>query len=348
MFDELMREFRRLERPQQIPVSMPSDEEGYFDRECPSPDCLFQFKIHEDDWRDKVRDEEVFCPFCGHTADSGKWLTQEQLAHAKEASIAHVRGRIGIAMRRDADSWNRRQSRNSFIRLTMKVDGDPQPILVPAGAAESMRLKIPCPACSCRYAVIGAAFFCPACGHNSAELLFGQSVAGIRNALDALASVRTAIPDRDTAQTTVRLIVENGLQNAVTAFQLYTEALYARHPSASAPRRNAFQNLAEGSELWHNAFGKDYSDHLNAGELAVVARMFQQRHLLAHRQGLVDADYIRRSGDVSYRVGQRVVIRETAVREGLVLVEKLAAGMAADVMTENRGFDPAQNPPGAA
>ena len=46
MFDELLRELRRFETPQQIPVSMPSDDEGYFDRECPSPECLFQFKVH--------------------------------------------------------------------------------------------------------------------------------------------------------------------------------------------------------------------------------------------------------------------------------------------------------------
>ena len=49
--------------------------------------------------------------------------------------------------------------------------------------------------------------------------MFGQSVAAIRNALDALPSVRTAIADRDTAVTTTRLIIENGLQNVVTTFQ---------------------------------------------------------------------------------------------------------------------------------
>ena len=91
-----------------------------------------------------------------------------------------------------------------------------------------MRLRIVCPACSCRYAVIGAAFFCPACGHNAADLMFSQSIAGIRNALDALPGVRAAIPDRDTAETTARLLVENGLQNAVTAFQRYAEALKFR------------------------------------------------------------------------------------------------------------------------
>ena len=68
MFEDLIRGLRQLETPRTIRLSLPADEEGYFDRECPALECLFEFKIHEDDWREKVRDEEVFCPFCGHTA----------------------------------------------------------------------------------------------------------------------------------------------------------------------------------------------------------------------------------------------------------------------------------------
>jgi len=330
MFDELMRELRRLEGPHEIRVPLASDEEGYLDRECPAPECLFQFKVHQDDWRDRVRDEEVFCPSCGHAAHSRSWFTREQLEHGKQVAIAQMKGRIGMAMRRDAASWNGRQPRNSLIRITLDVKTAPAPVLVPAAAAAAMRLRIACAECGCRYAVIGAGFFCPCCGHNSAALMFAQSLAAIRNALDALPAIRTAISDRDTAETTVRLVIENGLQNAVTAFQRYAEALYSRHPSAPRARRNAFQNLDEGSVLWEAAFGKRYSDHVDAGALALLTRMFQQRHLLAHRQGLVDEDYIARSADAAYRIGQRLVVREAAVRECLVLVESLADGMARD------------------
>ncbi|MGE3703553.1 MAG: hypothetical protein AB7G08_33230 [Hyphomicrobiaceae bacterium] len=329
MFDELIRELERLSTNSQISVPLPSDEEGYLDRECPSQECQFDFKIFEEDWRDKVRDEGVFCPFCGHTAQSDQWHTQEQVEAAREAAMDQLQGRINSAMKRDADQWNRRQPRNSFLRITMQVDSRPQHVLLPHTAAEPMQLKISCPACACRYAVIGAAFFCPACGHNAADLMFTQSIGGIRNALDALSGIRAGIADRDVAETTTRLLVENGLQNAITAFQRYAEVLYAtRHPSLPAPRRNAFQNLSEGSSLWQTASGKSYGDFLAAVELDSLARYFQQRHLLAHREGLVDEDYIKRSRDTSYREGQRLVIREASVRECLALIEKLACGMA--------------------
>lgn len=330
MFDDLIRELRRLDGTHEISAPIPSDDQGYLDRECPSSECLSQFKVHGDDWRDKVRDEEVFCPFCRHAADSGKWLTQEQVKHLEETVLAQVQQRLGSAMKRDAQRWNQRQRRDSFIRITMQVNDRPQSLLLPPAAAEPMRLKITCPDCACRYAVIGAAFFCPACGHNAADLMFGQSVTGLRNTLDALGAIRAALTDRDAAETTARLLVENSLQNAVTAFQRYAEVLYARRPSLPRPRRNAFQNLGEGSELWHAATGKRYSDYLGSGELAALTRFFQQRHLLAHTQGLIDADYIARTGDTTYQVGQRLIVREAAVRECLVLIEKLAEALASE------------------
>ncbi len=284
MFEELLRELDRLSGTHTVSIKVPSDTDGYFDRECPSVECTFQFKVHEHDWRHKVRDEEVFCPFCGHAAGSDSWWTQQQLKHAEEAALAQIEGRLSGAMNRDAQRWNRNQPKNSFISMSMKVDSRPQHVLLPPAAAEPMELRITCPECACRYAVIGTAYFCPACGHNAADLMFTQSIEGIRKTLDAIASITAAVSDRDTAKNMKRLIIEHGLQNAVTAFQRYAEALYSRFPELHAPRRNAFQNLTEGSDLWQKATGKRYKDYLSANVLKTLERYFQQRHLLAHRQ----------------------------------------------------------------
>jgi uncharacterized Zn finger protein (UPF0148 family) len=329
MFEDTIRELKELQG-QRVAVPDPVDEDGYLDRECPAEKCLFGFKVHQEDWRDKVRDEEVFCPFCGHAAPARQWATREQVEHLKTAALAQIQERLGTALRRDTARWNQRQPRNGFITMTMSCREGSRSVVVPAAAVEPMRLKISCPACSCRYAVIGAAFFCPACGHNAAELVFSQSLAGIRRAIEVLDGVRSAIRDRDAAATTVRLLTENGLQNAVTAFQRFAEAVYVRIPGAKAPRRNALQNLAEGSGLWQKACGKGYDTYLNPQELAALTRFFQQRHLLAHTEGIVDAHYIARAGDREYRVGQRIVIKESSVRECVTLIEKLAAGLALD------------------
>ena len=332
MFDDLIRELERLEGTHRIPVSIQSDVDGYLDRECPSAECEFEFKVCADDWRDKIRDEEVFCPFCGHTDTSNNWCTAEQVHHLRNTAIAHMRNRIDHAMRQDADNWNRQQPKNDFISITLEVTSPAPPIPLPPLAADPMRLKITCPACACRYAVVGAAFFCPACCHNAADLMFSQAVTGIRGALDSFATVRASMPDLDAAETTARLITEFGLQNAVTAFQRYAEALYGLLPSPPPARRNAFQNLTEGSTLWHKVSGKHFSDYLADDEMRVLTRCFQQRHLLAHTQGLIDVDYIKRTGDTNHRVGQRVIIRAESVWQCLLLLEKLTAAMATDTI----------------
>ncbi len=325
----MIRELRYLEGTHQIPVSIQADEDGYFDRRCHAEECLFAFKVHLEDWRDEVHERAV-CPFCGRSAGSDDWNTQKQSEHFKEVAIAHVNQRLGRAIRRDADCWNRRQPHNSFIGFTMTVEGRPSHVPLPPTAAEPMRLRIECSQCRCRYAVIGAAFSCPACGHNDAEAVFNLAIAGIRGALDALPSVRAAVTDRDVGESAARSLVEHGLQNAVTAFQRNAGALYSQLVSAPKPRRNAFQNIAEGSNLWYNATGKWYSTHLSSAEMKSLRRAFQQRHLLAHTQGIVDQNYIANSGDTSHQPGQRLVLTETTVRHYPDCIQGLAGSLLED------------------
>ena len=231
-------------------------------------------------------------------------------------------------MKRTANQFNRSQPCGGFLQISMGVPGGPTVIVLPMAATESMRQRIECVSCGCRYAVIGAAFFCPACGHNSVGEIFSRTLDAIRGSLNVLEIIRASIDDPDTANDTCRFVVENGLQNAVAAFQRYLGALYDRIGATRSPRRNAFQNLREGSDIWKFATGTEYSDYLDDQELSELGIYFQQRHLLAHRQGLVDQNYIDRSGDSTYGVGQRLVVSTESVRGCVDLVGKLGTALA--------------------
>jgi hypothetical protein len=187
-----------------------------------------------------------------------------------------------------------------------------------------------CDACGAGYAVLGPAFFCPCCGHNSVEKMFDAALAKVRTKIEGIEVVREALRapvGADGAETFCRSTIEGGLQDCVVAFQHLAERLYRPPAGSKAAAPNVFQRLDEGSQLWKSAVGKGYDDWLAAAELADLKVLFQRRHLLAHREGLVDDKYLQKSGDSTYRVGQRIVVSVADVLRMVELIEKLGVAL---------------------
>jgi hypothetical protein len=332
MFDKLIREMKKLERGVRIPVQIPLDEKGYMDRLCPSEECQSEFKVLFDDWRDKVSDEVVYCPICRFEASSTEWNTESQQEHIRRTAMAHLKNVVNRAIREDARSFNARQPRGGLISMSMSIKSSHSPILIPSDAADELRQDFTCEGCECRYSSLGAAFFCPACGHNSALTTFLTAVDTVEASISNLGKIREAVEaaaDGDTATNTVRQILENSLVRLVASFQRFVEASFQRLPNASSfkVRKNLFQNLSESTTLWKNATGKGYEDVLTPIEMADLTLYFQQRHILAHKEGIVDQSYIDNSGDRSYSVGQRLVTKENTVLRLAVVLRKLAQSL---------------------
>ncbi|CAM3885567.1 hypothetical protein G6L26_007085 [Agrobacterium radiobacter] len=321
MFKNLQRELNRLANTSSISIPLESDSDGFFDKECPDQKCLFQFKIHTEDWKNIVRDEEVFCPSCRHVAPATSWYTRKQIEEGREYALNSVKAGINKAMRADAAESKRRQRRNSFLSITLEVKGGHDVVLLPVAAADPMRLRTTCESCQCRYSYIGAAFFCPSCGKNSASHTFAQTLATIRTAATLGDSLRANLGP-DEAEVITRTLLEKAMQDTVMSFQRLCEQLHEIKAGPKA-RRNAFQNLEAGSELWAQTIGASYDQLVDIDTLQKLTMYFQQRHLLAHQQGIVDADYITRSGDTSYATGQRLIVHSNVVLEFADLIEKL-------------------------
>ncbi|WP_319498116.1 hypothetical protein [uncultured Cohaesibacter sp.] len=322
MFKNLQRELERLGRMKEISVPIESDSEGYLDKECPSASCLFFFKIYGEDWSNIVRDEEVFCPSCGHVAPAASWYPREQVEAGRSYALGTITNSMNKAMRADATASKRRQHRNSFLSINIDAKGGKDAVLVPVAATEPMRLRTTCENCGCRYSYVGAAYFCPSCGANSASHTFMQTLNASRTAAGLGDTLRNTL-EPDDAAVMIRTLLEKAIQDTVMSFQRLNEQLYERQSGKTA-RRNVFQNLDKGSELWAAEIGHGYVDLIGQIRLDQLRIYFQQRHLLAHQQGIVDQDYIDRSGDQTYAIGQRLLIRDSAVNEFADLVEELS------------------------
>ena len=313
-----------------ISITLPSDEEGYFDRKCPSGECEFEFKILEEDWDKVGNDESIYCPFCHYVAKKEEdWHTKEQLNYAEKIAQAHVEKILDSALRKDAQDFNSSQRRDSLITMKMEVKGTSKTFRFPARVLDTMKIKICCPKCACHYSFIGAAFFCPTCGYNTVETNFENAILSYRKTIDAIPTIQKVLAeDKDTMEVLTRRIIENTLQNAVTTFQDVSQNLFVRLPGVEETqiRRNAFQNLEEGNELWKNRMNFSYLEVMSSKEWSLLKKMFQQRHLLAHTEGIVDENYLKRSEDSYYSLGQRIVVNKYEVIQLLDIIQKIVDG----------------------
>ncbi|HAS8600447.1 TPA: hypothetical protein I7783_20985 [Vibrio vulnificus] len=306
MFENLIKEMEKLNS---VSVPIETDSKGYVDKQCPSESCEFKFKVNQEDWKNIFKDEAVWCPLCKHEATSDQWFTKEQVQHAHSEAKSVLEGVIHNAMKKDASKFNRRQNNKGFISMSLKVSGGTKrTIALPAEAAEEMQLEIQCESCNSRFAVIGSAYFCPACGHNSVEQTFFDSIRKIAAKKDNIDVIRSSLANeigKDEAELICRSLIETCISDGVVAFQKLCEGLY--QPNGKAPF-NAFQRLEQSSELWKEVHGEGYDDWLGESGLASLNVLYQKRHLLAHSEGIVDEKYINKSGDTSYKAGQRLVI----------------------------------------
>lgn len=341
MFEELQRQLRKLSEQRAITlnISIPDDEDGYLDRECPNADCKAHFKVLSDDYSAQIPSgHQAFCAFCRHAAEAGKsWFTEEQAEYIQNAAQRQLGDTLTSAMERDAIRQNARARATPKrglidISMTMQVKRGARPLLVPPAARKALQQRFTCSVCRLHWASLGASFFCHACGHNCVSTTFDHTIATVRSIIENLQAVRTtlcATQDEDTAANTVRQIREDQFARVVGAFERLGENLFASLPNA-APLRcsgNVFQRVDDHSTLWRAAKGFGFEAFLSAAELEELKLRFQQRHVLSHGQGIVDQRYIDRSGDASYAVGQRLVVKDHDILALVILIERLAAGL---------------------
>jgi len=321
MFEKLLREIKQLDG-MKVSIPINADENGFIDKECPDKECMFVFKVHEEDWKNNFKDESVFCPMCGNESTSDTFWTTEQVNNAQKQAGEYIEGKIHKAMKDDARDFNRRQSKGGFISMSMRVKGHThQKLIMPIPSQDIFEQKISCEKCESRYSVVGSAFFCPCCGHNSVEQTFNNTINKIESSIKNIPTIREALNEisKDQSENTCQTLIEKCLLDSVVAFQRYCDLIYSKHKdSKSKIPFNAFQKLDVGGKLWHELFNESYKDWLTENQFERLNILFQRRHLLQHTEGIVDDKYLEKSFDTKYKPGQRIIVKE---KDALELVE---------------------------
>ena len=88
-----------------------------------------------------------------------------------------------------------------------------------------------------------------------------------------------------------------------------------------------FQRLELGSELWETAVSLSYEQVLSDYELQELNTLFQKRHLLEHRDGIVDEKYLSRVPESTLSTGQRIVVSTADVDNLVTMIQKLSSAI---------------------
>jgi hypothetical protein len=311
-------------------IDIPVDNDGFFGRECPS--CERFFKMRVDQWEAIPDDAPITCPYCGEAPeDVSAFLTSDQSARVQAAAEAI------------AEQWAHKQLADMFrglekrrlrpgeagLEITLNTGSPPPVRSLHDYVEEQVRRTITCDGCGSVYAVYGASAFCPVCGPRPA----------LANVLDAIARQRDALALEDRLPADLRVeaqdkglfdkATEDAIKEAVTLVEVYARDQFTTrvpgHESVirRAGGRGVFQRLAGLDDLFAAHASFRLSSLVTPERWKRLGVVFQQRHVLVHRQGIVDQDYVDRVPGSRWKVGQKLVVSPAEAEQALDDVEAL-------------------------
>lgn len=299
------------------------DAAGYVGRECPVPECMRYFKIVSGTGLEG-KDLPCHCPYCGHVGSHQTFHTPEQI----EWVTSLMRRKFEEAMFKDIQEVFRPLQRNrtrGLISLSVEVKrGGPTGIR--HYTEKQLEEHVTCSACTLKYAVYGTFAFCPDCGTHNSQQILDKNLDLVEQQLVLAATVQGELASR---------LVEDALENVVSAFDGFGREASRVHASAAtdpAKAENAsFQNLVGAQQRVLALFGVNLSAAVPAADWSSACRSFQKRHVIAHKMGVVDQDYIDKTTDSHVRVGQKMPLDAQEVRALSAVVRVLGAFLVANL-----------------
>jgi hypothetical protein len=272
-----------------ITVMMASDKEGFFGYVCPG--CQQYFRGY-------CLPEVILCPYCLYEDNGIAFLTKNQLQYIDlYLDKLHEHFNTGEDVCIDCDEIINQLDNNS-IKLS---------------AYEVRRQRtIVCEKCKTKFDIIGVFASCPACGHRNNLSQFREDINSIRN---------------QTKNPGVKLnrLLNSAVEDCVGMGSDIQSVLEKNIPLCSLSRKEIrkidFQRIIETNDVLVRLYGlrlfKD--DHVVKNFFTLI---FQKRHLIAHKRGVVDQKYLDKTNDVTVRLGQEISISMEELNKFLDLLEE--------------------------
>jgi hypothetical protein len=122
-------------------------------------------------------------------------------------------------------------------------------------------------------------------------------------------------------------LICDALESVVSAFDGFGREICARKGTEIR-----FQSLVGARKRVQEVFKFDFADGLSAADWDLACRLFQKRHLPAHKMGVIDEDYVQKAKDPGAIVGRKVRVTSDEVAAAIAIGETLGGRLYAGVI----------------
>jgi hypothetical protein len=191
---------------------------------------------------------------------------------------------------------------------------------------EKVRRTIECDRCQATYAVYGATAFCPVCGPRAAAATVLEAIERGRRALALEDALPEDLREEARADGVFDKAAADAINETVTLFEVFARDQFtARVPAheqiVKEKGRGVFQRLDDVDRLFDEHVDASISGSVGEDVWSRLRTVFQQRHVLVHRQGIVDEQYVDAVPQSSQQVGQRLVLSWRDAEQALDALE---------------------------
>ena len=273
-----------------VPAFLPTDKTGLWGRRCPN--CNGYFRT------DGIR-EQMGCAYCGCHAPAAAFTTENQhefLNAQRRLWLTAFDGGKEVII--DLDT------------IASELPAN-RPVWTPSEHKQQFQFR--CERCRTLTDILGEYALCPACRRRNNLAVVSAHL----EALDAeFNSARSKLQDRHERERKW----ESLLPRYVSTWEAMANDLQKQLsllPMTPKRRKElaslSFQQAEEANQSLEEWFGIDFLMDLKEEDRRFLTRIFNRRHLLVHKAGRVDEEYLRKTGDESVKLHQRIRVRSTEI-----------------------------------
>ena len=253
-----------------------------------------------------------------------KFHTQAQIEYAKTIALNHLTGELNRTLK--ALEFDHKPAGPFGIGVSLKVEGlRSRPIH--HYREKKLETDVISDQCTLVYAIYGAFAFCPDCGSHNSFTILSKNLE-IAEKLLTLAAGQ----ERDLAEH----LVGDALENVVSAFDGFgreiCRVVAARASNPTEAEDVRFQSLTGARARLQKLFGFDLAAFVSAHDWDFACRCFQKRHLLAHKMGVVDDDYLKLAKDPTAVAGRKIPIAPDEVKWLVGVVRDIGGKLRAQLL----------------